>query len=358
MLKWIIVSLVVLTAGLFFYFRTSPSENLAAFHDFEKLMGKEKESWAYVQTREDKENLAFFKRLYEKNFDKLSQLEGSKIPTTLHCIWLGPKEFPKESYKNVSSWIEKHPKWAVKFWTDIDRAAPHPKMEKVLVQESHLPTLLSCYFSSDNFGEKAELLSYEILSSEGGVVLHHDLLLHKNLNPFAGLDFYCGLEELGPSILSSSVFPSTHLIGARANHPIMRAAIDWVKKQWEKLESDYPGSESSAILNRVKHRAFSAFREGIMQKIDREQNCDLVFPSAYFSEKKKTPFSFASHLHAASWLLLESETEKKIAKECEVIASKISQTQALLFVSLLFSGGLLSWVMWRLFKGAKRETAH
>jgi hypothetical protein len=80
---------------------------------------------------------------------------------------LGPKEFPKSSLKNLSSWIDKHPGWTIKFWTDIDRPTPHPKMQKVLVQDSDLPHLLTQFFLSDNLGEKSELLRYEIPSKRG-----------------------------------------------------------------------------------------------------------------------------------------------------------------------------------------------
>ncbi len=317
--------------------------------DFETLMGKGSPVWNYVQTREDKESLNFFNKLYEKNFEKaLAPIGTAKIPSTLHLIWLGPQKFPQASLKNVASWIEKHPSWTVKFWTDNDQPSPHPKMQKILIQESHLPNLLSCYYLSDSFGERSELLRYEILFAEGGVYVDHDLTCLSSLDRFnSAYDFYCGLEALAPSILSSSVFPSTHLIAAKPQHPILSVAMDWIKRRWSQLETDFPGNDPSALLNRVKHRSFNALNEGIQQRIDREKNVDIVFPAAFFSLKEPTDNSFATHQHAGAWLKQTNSAQEKLAKEYEQINSRVSVTELLLYVQLALSLVLLTGIFLR-----------
>ncbi len=336
MYKWLLL-LLPLALGLFLILR-NPSQ-AAISRDFEAMMGKE-----YIQTREDKELLSFFKKLYEKNYERmLAPAEEVKIPLTLHLIWLGPQEFPRNSLKNLTAWIEKHPAWTVKFWTDHDRASPHPKIQKVLVQDSHLPNLLSCYYLSDNFGERSELLRYEILNAEGGVYIDHDLLCLRSLDTLNhAYDFYCGLEELGPSILSSSIFPSTHLIASKAHHPILSAAMEWVKKRWAQIEIDFPGSDPAAVKNRVKHRSFMALSEGIQQKIDREKNIDIVLPPVFFSQSDSSEYSFATHQHAASWLKQENVAQAKLVKESEQINQRITITEIILYAQLLLSLSLLA----------------
>src|ERR1700722_3316250 len=188
-LKWLLLLLPIVAFGLFKLMRGQSqdafSKKWESARDFDALMGKSLPQWKYVQTREDKETLSFFKKLYDKNFDKsLTPTDSAKIPSTLHLIWLGPQAFPQASLKNISSWIDKHPTWTVKFWTDSDQPSPHPKMQKVLIQDSHLPNLLSCYYLSDSFGERSELLRYEILFAEGGVYIDHDLLCLSNLDRF------------------------------------------------------------------------------------------------------------------------------------------------------------------------------
>ncbi|MBI2743034.1 MAG: hypothetical protein HYX48_03875 [Chlamydiales bacterium] len=344
--KWLLL-LPIVALGLFFLFRgegASPlSKKWQECRDFELLMGKQTFRWNYVQTREDKETLGFFKKLYEKNFEKaLLPSEALKIPKTLHVVWLGPKEFPPGSVKNIASWIDRHPSWTVKFWTDIDRAAPHPAMQKVLVEDCHLPNLLSNYFLSDNFCERSELLRYEILLAEGGLYIDHDLLCNANFEPLnAAYDFYCGLEELAPSILSSSLFPGTHIIGSRAQHPVLAAAIDWVKRRWQQLEADYPGSDPLSVMNRVKHRSFYALNEGIHQKIDRDRNVDIVLPSAFFSQKVASEHAFATHSHEGVWLKQESSSEKKLIQDSEEILSRVATTELLLIMMTGFCGLLM-----------------
>ena len=70
--------------------------------DFETLMGCENPAWQYVQTREDFENLDFFKMVYEKNIPFL-QMKSTmlRVPKVVHFIWIGPKPFPRDSVENV-----------------------------------------------------------------------------------------------------------------------------------------------------------------------------------------------------------------------------------------------------------------
>src|SRR4029078_2446346 len=92
-----------------------------------------------------------------------------KIPPTVHFIWLGPKHFPPESVDNVRMWIAKNPGWKVKFWTDRKREAPCQGMEIAYVADFAFHCLEKCYRDSENWGEKSDILRYEILFQEGGV---------------------------------------------------------------------------------------------------------------------------------------------------------------------------------------------
>src|ERR1700722_4591002 len=88
--------------------------------DFESLMGKGTSRWEFVQTKEDFENLKFFKSLYDTKKMLVAGMSKRifRVPKVVHFIWLGPKPFPRESVENVRSWIAKHPDWTIKFWTD------------------------------------------------------------------------------------------------------------------------------------------------------------------------------------------------------------------------------------------------
>ncbi|HSX12207.1 MAG TPA: glycosyltransferase, partial [Rhabdochlamydiaceae bacterium] len=254
-------------------------------NDFEVSMGKGTELWQYVQTPEDLSRLDFFKKNYNLHIAALEQKETTpKIPQVLHFIWLGPREFPIASLEKIEKWIELHPDWTIKFWTDINRAPPLKKMKKQLVEDFTFQVLSDAYYQSDNFGEKAKILCYEILFQEGGLYTDHDVkpcTSLENLNQ--ALDFYCGLEKLGPSILSSSIHAASHLIAARPHHPILRETLVWLKENWKKLEESYPGQSKSAIRNRFAHRTLWALSEGVNRKLSaqEEKTVDIVFPSSY-----------------------------------------------------------------------------
>src|ERR1700688_3432968 len=70
-----------------------------------------------VQTPEDRQRLAFFQSLYEKSDQKGLHAE---IPRVFHVIWLGPSAFPAQSAAMMRTWLQKHPGWQMKLWTDRD----------------------------------------------------------------------------------------------------------------------------------------------------------------------------------------------------------------------------------------------
>jgi len=311
--------------------------------DFDALMGKEKE---FVQTTEDRFHLSFFKALYDMRSTTL--LVHPSIPKVIHMIWLGSEEFPENSKKNVAAWIEKHPEWKVKFWTDQERLLPHPHMQKQLLENFTFTMLQECYDASENYGEKAEVLCYEILYQEGGIYVDHDTFPVRSFDSLhACHDFYAGLEMLGATVLSSSVYPSIHLVAAKPSHPILRSAMMWLKAKWNFLETSYPGADSLSTLSRVKHRSFSALSVGIRQSACLQGNQDVIFPSFYFSSPSKEHALFASHAHEGTWYAQESPFEKKMKQELEEL--KIQSEHLFLWtLSLILAqiaGVLLFWVV-------------
>lgn len=288
-------------------------------------MGKETPSWEYLQTPEDHRRLDFFRTLYNKNFSAKSNSAPliAKIPKTFHLIWLGPDHFPEQSLEKVEKWIALHPDWTSKFWTDLDRKSPHPKMEKQLIGEFPFEFLKNEFYDSVNFGEKAKILAFEILFKEGGVYIDHDTFPCKPLTELhPALDFYCGLEKLGPTILSSSVMPATHLIGAKQGHPILKETMIWLRDHWTELEQFYPGQTVPEVTSRVLHRTFSALSEGIERGIDLDENKDVVFPVSYFSGTHRKTTSFAIHSHEAKWTHISNRFEKRVNRQFNEIIQK------------------------------------
>lgn len=265
----------------------------------------------YLQTWEDKKRLGQFAALYEMAQKRESP--AGIIPKTLHFIWLGPKPFPKASIANVKGWIDRHSGWKVKFWTDLGHTAPDDRMEVNVFDGFPLQDLKECYYSSDNFGERSEILRYAVLLNEGGVYVDHDMLCIKSLDSLQEKhDFFCGLEPLGPTILSSSVNPSPHLLASTAQHPILTAAKKWLIDEWDRIETQYPGIDPTAVYNRVQHRTFLSLSIGFKEAHCRAGRKDVVFPPDYFSLSDPHSALYATHQHSGSWYKKDSEVDLKV----------------------------------------------
>lgn len=327
--------------GLLFLASCSRQENPPQQTDFESLMGKGLSCWQYVETKEDLENIRFYKDLFAKMADPSKQAVG-KIPKVLHFIWLGPKTFPSHSVQNVKSWIAKHPDWKVKFWTDRKRPLPHPSMEMHLVQDFPFERLQSFFYKTSNYGEKSDLLRYEILFQEGGVYVDHDVHCLQSFNEIhKKYDFYCGLDLPSETVLSSSVHATNNLIASMAHHPILDHAISWLTIHWNDIEAQYPGEDKEALINRVAHRTFTSFAEAVRYFAGKEHR-DAIFPAFYFNAPDEKRAVYARHEYAGTWF--ENETPfEKMARERLMLLSK-KANKILLFCGVFTGLNVLGFI--------------
>jgi hypothetical protein len=295
--------------------------------NFEAMMGKETERWQFVQTPEDFENLSFFKKLYEKNISLLGAKSNMmRIPKTIHFIWMGPKPFPRESVENVRSWIAKHPDWTFKFWTDRDRVLPHPKMQKCMIRDLKFWKLFDCYNKSDNYGEKSDILRYEILYQEGGIYVDHDVKCVQTFQPLnAAYDMYIGMEMPYKTSLSSSVLPTNNIVAARPGHPVLMRCMEWLAESWDKIEKDYPGKDRDSVINRVSHRTFLSLGESFKLLADKEGNRDIALPAFYFNAPDDKRAIFSRHLYGGTWFENESAFERLVRERLMKIAKKTNK---------------------------------
>jgi hypothetical protein len=294
--------------------------------DFETLMGKGLSSWEYVQTQEDFANLEFFKQVFQKNLASIFKEQNLRIPKVVHFIWLGPNPFPRESVENVRSWMGKHPDWTFKFWSDRIRPVPVPGMELKLIKDFSFLQLKECFNKSDNYGEKSDVLRYEILYQEGGVYADHDVKCLKNFDQFnQTYDFYCGMDMPYKSSLPSCVFPTNNLIGISPKHPILKTCMDSLKAQWDQIEMNYPGTARDEVLNRVLHRTFLLFGEAIKTAQNQGNRRDIVFPAFYFDAPKEEQSLFAHHLYSGKWFEEETKFEKMVRERLMTITKKTNK---------------------------------
>lgn len=227
-------------------------------------------------------------------------------------------------------------------------------MKTRMIRELQFLKLRECFAKSDNYGEKSDLLRYEILYQEGGIYVDHDVKCFKSFEPLnRAYDFYCGIDMPYTSSLPSCIFTTNNLIGAKAGHPILMRCMQMLSEQWDQIEQEYPGTDRDAMLNRVLHRTFWLFGEAIKQTSNQADNRDIVFPAYYFDAPKDELAIFARHQYAGAWHENESAFEKMVRQRLMLLSKK--SNKILLFFGAMSVLNLLGLVA--LFYSFKRMLA-
>ncbi len=201
------IACCITTASAFEYkptFSESMGEEITKISLKTKTMGNDK-------------TMPFFtllKDLYIQNHPhRTIRAKNPLIPKKIHQIWLGPAK-PPPLFKTWQKTIRTlHPQWEYKLWTDKD-------LETFSLYNRHL------YDISNNYGERSDILRYEILYHHGGVYLDIDFECVKPLDALHHCyDFYTGILPLEcRSILTNGI------IGCAPCHPIIRYCIASLSK--------------------------------------------------------------------------------------------------------------------------------
>ncbi|MDN3507241.1 MAG: glycosyltransferase [Simkaniaceae bacterium] len=275
--------------------------------EFYDQMGRKTEHWNFV-AGEEVLTLERFADQYEKKKHLRFSYDGPyRIPKVIHFIWLGPRPFPAQSVENVRAWMARHPDWTVKYWTDRERSAPCNDMEVCYIDEFSFGSLGACFAASENWGEKSDVLRFEILAKEGGVYVDHDAnCLQKFDGIHRGYDFYCGLETPHPIVAGRNITAGNGIIGARANHPIVLSVIEKIDQGWKALGEKYRGQDGYSRTQLVMERTYIRLTEAIKEKLS---DRDIVFPASYFFAKKGIRPVYSRHFFANAWADTNKENE-------------------------------------------------
>ena len=148
--------------------------------------------------------------LYNNYINNLERKTEPQIPKKIHQIWIGPRPFPKECEILQKTWVDFHPDWEYKLWTNED-------IEKFGLTNKKL------YDQSTNWGQKSDIARYEILYRIGGLYIDTDFeclhpfdILHESCN------FYTGIAYDNPP--KFTLFNG--LIGSIPGHPILKECIN------------------------------------------------------------------------------------------------------------------------------------
>jgi inositol phosphorylceramide mannosyltransferase catalytic subunit len=126
------------------------------------------------------------------------------IPRVFHQIWVGPDPFPEEFARYQRTWLDHHPGWELRFWT-----------------EGNLPEGLrrpEAYERLRAPAERSDILRLELLWRFGGVYVDTDFECLRSIEPLLG-----NVEFFAADIDKRRV--NNALIGSIPGHPILDRAL-------------------------------------------------------------------------------------------------------------------------------------
>lgn len=165
------------------------------------------------------------------------------IPKILHQIWIGPKEPPQLLMK---TWRDKHPDWAYMLWTD------HTCSWRCQAQIDAMP----------EWNGKADIMRYEILEREGGVVVDADSECLKPLDDsFLWHDVWACWENEAcrPGLIACGA------LGARPGSALMRRCVNRI-----------------AASEDLKGRAWECVGPGLLTTLGRDDPSLHIYPARTF----------------------------------------------------------------------------
>jgi mannosyltransferase OCH1-like enzyme len=318
---WFVPTLLCASIGgllAFRFFHSEPSlrDAKAYYVPFDESMKVE----GYANVIQQGNNTAiynFFKDLYEKNSLKnVPFREKASIPKIIHVMWLGGA-LPQEYHRFVQSWYNQHPDWKILFWTDNEAnygrgtvvLKTFDELSQELQKEGGAQHIVidsralaydnkEFYDKAFNYGEKSDILKWEIVYRFGGCYVDTDFECLKPLDIFHHrYDFYTGIQPLDTNMVQLGAA----LFAAYPNHPILQRCVLGIK-------------ENQHIEQIILKSGPLHFTRSFLATADHTPgSIDVAFPSSYFYpcdyEQRgmaeviwRKPESFAIHHWAGSWL--------------------------------------------------------
>lgn len=207
---------------------------------YKEILGSDREA-AFVNVLRDHYNRFFTHPPYSV---------VPKIPKIIHHIWLGGP-MPEQYIVWRQKWQAMHPDWVFMLWTDKEVAHFHLENQEY-------------YDETTSYGEKANLLRYELLYQFGGLYVDTDC---ECFRPFDLLhhccDFYAGCEYPQRSYAGSKIMVGNSIMASRPGHPMVKEFIDCIQKTW-KEELQVARSGTRYATNIIKKTLFSNEHDTIM----------------------------------------------------------------------------------------------
>ena len=192
------------------------------------------------------------------------------VPRILHQIWLGPDPLPDEFEGYRQTWIEHHPDWEHRLWTED--TLPEGLRRPEVYERLRMPA------------ERSDILRLEVLWLHGGVYVDTDFECHRPLDPvIEGLDFFTA--PLKPDGWVNNAF-----VGATPGHPIVDRALSELRPR------EFYGYD--------KHATGPRFLDTLLR--DYPEATRLPAELFYQTSPGQLETAVATHHAAGSWKTVDS----------------------------------------------------
>jgi glycosyl transferase-like sugar-binding protein len=142
------------------------------------------------------------------------------IPRVFHQIWLGIEPFPEKYARYQQTWLEHHPGWQLRTWTEDD--LPRDLRRSEPLERLRVP------------GERSIFLRLEVLWRHGGVYVDTDFECVRSIEPVVqNARFFIGCTKPGHA--------HDALFGSVPGHPILDEALETF------VSREFYGARSSTL---------------------------------------------------------------------------------------------------------------
>ncbi len=203
------------------------------------------------------------------------------IPRIFHQVWVGPNPLPEEFGRYQQTWLDHHPAWELRFWTDQN--LPEGLRRPEAYDRLRSPT------------ERCDILRLELLWRFGGVYVDCDFECLRSIEPLLeDIDFFTAYVE--PTRVNHAI------MGAVAGHRILDLALEEIRPR------EFHGYDKNATGPLFFDRLLKGYPDV------------TVFEKELFYAKGEVvgPRAYAVHHEAGSWKdreALRHEADKARVRE-------------------------------------------
>jgi mannosyltransferase OCH1-like enzyme len=196
------------------------------------------------------------------------------IPRIFHQIWVGPDPFPEEFARYQQTWLDHHPGWELRFWTEENFPQPEELRRPEAAERLRAPW------------ERGDIFRLEVLWRYGGIHVDTDFECLRSLEPLIEEgELFIGLAK--PGRVNGA------LMGSVAGHPLLERGLAEIRPR-----TSY-GVQMGAGSANVKDETGPRFLDGLLLG-----RSDVMFvePELFYprtpDERRR---AYAIHHQARSW---------------------------------------------------------